>query len=1309
LPPTRFLAAAAATLVTALSLTVVTSAAQAAPATKAPATKAPASQALCGKPATGAFGCFARRRTDLPPVRALTATPEGYGPADLRSAYDLPADGGAGTTVAIVDAFDDPAAETDLAAYRAQYGLPECTTENGCFRKADQRGGTDYPQADDGWAGEISLDLDMVSAVAPRAGILLVESDTNLTGDLGSAENTAVALGARYVSNSYGGYSDDPGNLAFDSAYYDHPGTVIVASAGDGGYGVSYPASSPFVTSVGGTRLVKDGSARGWSESVWNSEGVDSQGQPQWGATGSGCSAVEAKPAWQSDSGCAGRSVADVSAVADPQTGVAVYNSFSDAGWNVYGGTSASSPIIAGVYALAGAPVEGSVGASYPYDRPGALNDVTSGDDASCSSVSLCGFGTTPDCTPTYECVAGPGYDGPTGLGTPQGVDAFRAGPHGTVRGRVSDGAGGKAVAGATVTVGDYHATTGADGAYVLTLPVGGYPVSVSAFGYATRNAGAVDITDGGAVSANVTLSAIPTRTIGGAVLDGGGRGWGLYARLTVDGVPGSVTTDPRTGRYAIKVPYDATYTVHATALYPGYQVGVRPVVVKTKDVTADFALATDTGGTLAPGYRLTYHGGGLTGFDDAALPSGWTVKSSTEAGGWAFDDPLNRGNQTGGTGHFAILDDYALGWGPADSSLVSPRYDFSAEKTPQLSFRTALPPLFRLGDLTADVDVSTDDGSTWTNVWRHTDVINGPSLQTVPLTAYAGRKDVRVRFHFVGGLTGSWEIDDVAVGTRTVDTPAGGLMVGHVTDANTSSPVVGASVASAGGAGRSVDDGLYWMFAAGTGGQRVTAGLPAFGYPEVSSKATTSNNRITTADFALRPADLEVQRAVAGNVAFGTRKTVKLTVTNRGGSPATIRLGEQTADGPVVAGAGSPRARAKTSVTPLTVAGVLPGDGTAPVAGQAWRSAADLPGASYGGVAVVLSGDLYAGLGESPSGVWLDTLSRYDAATATWIPVKAPATRRFTPAYGVIRDKLYVTGGVDASGNLIPGGEVYDPRTDSWSITSAAPKAISRAGAAVAGDRLYVIGGCTTTDCGRTDVQVYDPQTDSWSAGPRYPASVAFSSCATVDDVLYCAGGVNQPNGSAPKDTAAGYRLTAGGTWQRIADAPIDFWGAASTAADGRLLTAGGVTVGADAVTNEAFAYDPGGNAWTSLPALPSPVDLASAAPGWYVLGGQTPSGVVATVSELPGYDQPHGDVPWLSVPAGPRTVPAHRSVTVNVTLDASHLGRADLGEHRAGLIIDTDTPYGSLKVPVTMTVTPPGGRPWRPPTSAKQAPSAQ
>ncbi len=333
------------------------------------------------------------------PMATPASTPGGLGPADLADAYQLDTSQGYGQTVAVVDAYDDPTAAADLAVYRSQYGLPPCTVASGCFTKVNQSGTAGpLPAPSTGWSGEISLDLDMVSAVCPQCSILLVEANSSYLSDLGSAVDTAVRLGAKFVSNSYGG--GEYSGVGANDVHYNHPGVAITASTGDSGYGVSYPASSPYVTAVGGTSLVRSATSRGWTETAW-------------GGAGSGCSAFLARPAMQagSSTGCANRAVADVSAVANPGTGVAVYSTYGGSGWGVYGGTSASSPIIASVYALAGTPGTQDYPNAYPYQNAGGLFDVTSGSNGSCGVSQLCS--------------ARSGWDGPTGLGSPETAAAF--------------------------------------------------------------------------------------------------------------------------------------------------------------------------------------------------------------------------------------------------------------------------------------------------------------------------------------------------------------------------------------------------------------------------------------------------------------------------------------------------------------------------------------------------------------------------------------------------------------------------------------------------------------------------------------------------------------------------------------------------------------------------------------------------------------------------------------------------------------------------------------------------------------------
>ncbi len=364
--------------------------------------------------------CLAHVRTDAwardrgplargsrPPATTL-GNNGAYDPSYLRSAYAAPsATGGAGQTVAIVDAYDDPRAESDMAYYRSYFGLPACTTAGVCFRKVNESGGSgSYPRGNSGWGQEISLDLDMVSAICPNCHIVLVEANTNSLADLGTAVNTAVKLGANVVTNSYGGgeYSEETSNA---TAYYEHPGVAITAASGDSGYGVEFPAASPTVTAVGGTSLYQA-----------TNTGTRNATEEAWSGAGSGCSAYEPEQGWQSAlpeytlAACYKRMVADVSAVANPSTGVWVYDTYSNPGFEIFGGTSASTQIVGAVYALADNSSASGEETSYPYGDPAALNYIHVGSNGSCG---------------TYLCNAADSerYNGPTGLGTPNGAAAF--------------------------------------------------------------------------------------------------------------------------------------------------------------------------------------------------------------------------------------------------------------------------------------------------------------------------------------------------------------------------------------------------------------------------------------------------------------------------------------------------------------------------------------------------------------------------------------------------------------------------------------------------------------------------------------------------------------------------------------------------------------------------------------------------------------------------------------------------------------------------------------------------------------------
>ncbi len=470
-------------------------------------------RAVCPAPAPGDAACQAQRlvpataqaRAHTHPVgvaRALerhSASPAegGFGltPQDLHTAYRLPTEASSEQTIALVDAYNDLGAEESLAAYDTEFGLPECTVANKCFEQVNQDGeaaNLPFPRTqkslaeaetlcengeageeaaeeacylveeDEGWTVEMSLDIETAHAICQNCHIALVEADSPSYEDLEAAEGAAVSLHATEISNSWAGPECIEGGreCVDDSPAFNHPGIVITAAAGDDGYlnwleeprtpSANYPASSPHVIAVGGTRLLLHQNTAAWKEeTVWN-DGGESKGRPDGhGAGGGGCASQFTAPLWQrnlsnwSSVGCGDkRAVADVSADADPYTGLAVYDSqgFGEGeDWAPIGGTSLASPLIASVFALAG----GGHGVEYPaqtlyrnsVELPGSLHDVTAGSNGECLSPFDEQTAQTA-CTPAHEaatscsakaiCLAGSGYDGPSGVGTPNEIAAFQ-------------------------------------------------------------------------------------------------------------------------------------------------------------------------------------------------------------------------------------------------------------------------------------------------------------------------------------------------------------------------------------------------------------------------------------------------------------------------------------------------------------------------------------------------------------------------------------------------------------------------------------------------------------------------------------------------------------------------------------------------------------------------------------------------------------------------------------------------------------------------------------------------------------------
>jgi subtilase family serine protease len=501
----------------------------------------------------GHHSCFVLKRDGLHSIPS-SASPDvipagvGYGPSQLQSAYKLTsasASGGSGRAIAIVDAFDDPTAASDLAAYRSSAGLPPVPS----FQKLNQNGQTSplpakAPASDD-WTLEESLDLDMASAICPLCNIVLVEASSDTGNGLYVAENTAASV-AGYISNSWGG-PEMSSDISLDSANFNHPGDVITASAGDSDFGVIYPAASPNVVSVGGTRLSTAANSRGWSESVWNSaSNVE--------GTGSGCSAFEPQPSWQTAlglPGCSKRIDNDVAADADPATGVAVYDtSNGNGGWNEVGGTSASSPMLAAMFALAGSP--GNTPADDIYTHTSDFFDVTSGNNGACS--------------PAYLCTAETGYDGPTGIGTPNGIAGLVSGTSAGNTVTVTNPGNQTGTVGTAVSL-QIGATDSASG-QTLTFTASGLPAGLS-----ISSSGRISGTPTSAGTSSVTVTATDTTGAHGSAsfswtIGSAGGGCGTHTQLL--GNPGFETGSaaPWTATVGVINPNGAGEAAHSGTWY---------------------------------------------------------------------------------------------------------------------------------------------------------------------------------------------------------------------------------------------------------------------------------------------------------------------------------------------------------------------------------------------------------------------------------------------------------------------------------------------------------------------------------------------------------------------------------------------------------------------------------------------------------------------------------------------------------------------------------------------------------------------
>ncbi|MGY4766948.1 S8 family serine peptidase [Kribbella sp. CWNU-51] len=764
--------------------------------------------------------------------------------------------------------------------------------------------------------------------------------------------------------------------------------------------------------------------------------------------------------------------------------GVAVGSSIPGNAFGTANGTSMAAPHVSGTVALIWSAAPSLVG---DIDGTRELLDQTAidTDDLSC--------GGTVERNNTF---------GDGRLDAFAAVHAAPVGDTGTLVGRVVSSAG-QPVADATVVAAnadhERRTTTGDDGTFDVRLSAGSYDLTVSAYGYHGASADGVEVTKDRQTTRDFSLTQVPMATIRGKATDSSGHGWPLYAALRVAGTPlAPIHTSPVDGTYSVQVPVGSSYDISVDPEYPGYQTITRKVSVQG-NMTVDVGVPVTATPCTAPGYRTEHQGLGES-FDGTAIPAGWTQKTAI-GDGWEFADPGEHSNLTGGSGGFASIDS-ASGQRLEDSRLVSPTADLTSVPEPVIGFRTDV-----VGSAAAvEVDLSTDDGATWTNVWRRKGTWRGPQQVQVPVPAAAGHDKVRARFHYSTELAGNgWlQIDDVVIGATTCAPVAGGLVVGNVRDDRAGNAVVNATVqnlarpadvatAAATPTDPGVDDGFYWMFSP-AGRQRFRSQYDAGQYEARTREIVVPANKAVRVDFGLGMAELKVTaKELTGSVRIGDRRTIDLTVKNIGTGRAAYELTpfEDKPDVKATRAGFVPEQRYLNTDDggPLPAAprstAKAPGLTIAP-----WERMADLPAGDMDTLAAYHDGKLYQiggveGLNQSDQRHFV-----YDLATKSWQGIAKTTDAREKPAGGFVGDKLYVVGGWARGGAPSAGLMIYDPATDAWSTGPDATIGTAAAASAVLGGKLYIIGGWTSTDAegGNRAVLVYDPARGSWTRAADYP-----------------------------------------------------------------------------------------------------------------------------------------------------------------------------------------------------------------------------
>jgi len=893
-------------------------------------------------------------------------------------------------------------------------------------------------------------------------------------------------------------------------------------------------------------------------------------------------------------------------------------------------------------------------------------------------------------------------------------------GPVGTLTGTVTDASTNNAIAGAKVTLtpGNISATTNSSGNYTMTVPVTTYAAAASAFGYLTQSVPSVVIVQNQTTTQDFALAAAPKATISGNVTDGtpSGHAYGLYSEVKVTspgyGQVADVWTNPQTGTYSVSMPEGADYTLNATAYVNGYTPGSDTVTNLSGDTTQNIGLTVGTS-CSAPGYGFVQGFG--ADFEGGVPPSGWTVTNGVSGSPvvWATNAFWNDLNYTNGTGIAATADSNNAGiydgyYGNYDTALVTPLIPVSSlPADPILSYDASY---IALGD-TEDLDISTDGGTTWTNVthWTtsHGTLYGLPGEhEQVDLGPYipGGTVNIQLRWHYYdlsGGYTWYTQVDNVAIGACTA--LAGGMVEGNVTDQNTGSGLNGATVFDSNSPSNSVktatnaaDPNLppayYFLFSNTNSSDVITAS--SANYANGTATLNVSNDSVTVQNFALGAPQFNATPGFFHlHVMVNTNSNQYLTIDNTGSGAGNYSF--ETFDFPPPSGTQGHGAQLNqihcTNLSPLSMkwlenqktGGYDPGCGIgndsftkAPPNNPAWVAITDYPGGIMDNAVAADegSGKIYSVGGVDGSGSTTAAGNVYDPGTQSWTAIAPMASPSEKPASAFINGKIYVADGWDASGNPTATLRIYDPSTNTWSTGANNPSPEGGgAGVAVLNNKMILIGGCPTgSSCGDTPVVSYDPATDSWTTLASYPHPISWESCGTVSGTLYCAGGI------VTSEYADGYVYDASAnTWSPIAPIPVQaggLWASGYSGTSQGLLISGGISNGS--ITNIGFIYNPGSNSWATLPNSINSLYRGGSACGFYKVGGSLGGFIGEPGSELLAGYSPCGSspIPWLGINPATGTIAAGDSAQIRFRFKGA--GQTEYTKSHAYVLLQ-GTPY--------------------------------